>query len=345
MKTILLSTLFFLGSLASFGQDIYQQKMGEAMQTYASVSSVDDYKAAAANFERIANVETDKWLPLYYQAQCYIMMSFSDNEANQAEKDAYLAVAKPLIDRMIEIAPQESEVYALEALYYTAKLVINPMTRGAEYGALTNTSIQKALAIDAKNPRALQLELSNKVGTANFFGKDIAPYCVEAEALLADWDNYEIRGPFYPTWGKDQVESILKNCKSTSEVNTTESTPTPAPEKTGHTLAINIHKLNSNDGYIMLELLDENENTITQTMGTVENKTAVITLDGIEPGTYAVRFYHDENENKKMDTNKYGIPQESYGFSNNARGFMGPPKYKKLLFEVEENTTIKLNAR
>ena len=343
MKTIVLTTILFLGSLASIAQDIYQQKMGEAMQTYAKVSNVAEYKAAAANFERIANVETDKWLPLYYQAQCYIMMSFSDNEANQDEKDAYLAVSRPLIDRMIEIAPEESEVYALEALYYTAKLVINPMTRGAEYGALTNTSIQKSLAIDSNNPRALQLELSNKVGTANFFGKDITPYCAEAEALLTNWDKYEIRGPFYPTWGKDQVESILKNCESTPETNTTEATP--EVPTTGHTLTINIHKLKSSDGYVMLELLDENENTVMQTMGTVENKASVIILEGLAAGTYAVRFYHDENENKKMDTNKYGIPKESYGFSNNAKGFMGPPKYKKLLFEVHTDTSIKLKGK
>jgi uncharacterized protein (DUF2141 family) len=49
---------------------------------------------------------------------------------------------------------------------------------------------------------------------------------------------------------------------------------------------------------------------------------------------------HDENDNKKMDTNFIGIPKEDFGCSNNATGFMGPPKYEDAKFMLEENKTI-----
>jgi uncharacterized protein (DUF2141 family) len=339
MKTIITLSLLVL-TILGFSQDQYQQKMGEAMQNYGQVANIQDYSAAASQFELIANAASTEWLPLYYHAQCYIMMSFSDREASEVEKDAYLEVAEGSINKMITIAPNESEIYALKALYYTAKLVIDPMTRGQKYGILTNTAIQKALARDAENPRAKQLALSNKVGTAEFFGKNINEFKPEAEQLLADWDNYEIRGPFYPNWGKDQVEAIV--AKFTKQTENIATTPTPSIQPT---LSVEIKKLKSETGYIMLEILDENEATIMQTMGVVKNGVATIIIKDLEPGTYAIKFFHDANENKKMDADKYGRPTESYGFSNNARGFMSEPKFKKMLFEFSESTTLEMKAK
>ena len=51
-----------------------------------------------------------------------------------------------------------------------------------------------------------------------------------------------------------------------------------------------------------------------------------------EAGEYAVSCYHDRNGNGKLDKNTIGIPVEPYGFSNDARGSFGPPKYKKARF-------------
>ena len=36
-----------------------------------------------------------------------------------------------------------------------------------------------------------------------------------------------------------------------------------------------------------------------------------------------------------MDTNFLGIPKEDYGCSNNARGTLGPPKWKDAKFELK----------
>ncbi len=70
------------------------------------------------------------------------------------------------------------------------------------------------------------------------------------------------------------------------------------------------------------------------------DKKAIVTFKNIPKGEYAVSFVHDENDNKKMDTNFFGIPKEDYGCSNNARGFMGPPKYEDAKFQLIENKTI-----
>ncbi|MDZ7756077.1 DUF2141 domain-containing protein [Rhodohalobacter sp.] len=45
-------------------------------------------------------------------------------------------------------------------------------------------------------------------------------------------------------------------------------------------------------------------------------------------------IYHDKNTNGELDTNLSGIPEEAYGFSNNARGnALGRPRAKMLSFQ------------
>ncbi|MDP5054631.1 MAG: DUF2141 domain-containing protein [Congregibacter sp.] len=61
-------------------------------------------------------------------------------------------------------------------------------------------------------------------------------------------------------------------------------------------------------------------------------------------GTYAVKLYHDENNNGKLDTNMLGIPSEGYGFSNDKK-ILGAPGFAESMFVLEGDTTlqIKLN--
>jgi uncharacterized protein (DUF2141 family) len=62
-------------------------------------------------------------------------------------------------------------------------------------------------------------------------------------------------------------------------------------------------------------------------------------------GTYAVKSFHDADGNGQLNTNFMGIPAEDYGFSNNARGTMGPASFKDASFEIdapEKTITIRL---
>jgi uncharacterized protein (DUF2141 family) len=52
-------------------------------------------------------------------------------------------------------------------------------------------------------------------------------------------------------------------------------------------------------------------------------------------GEYAVKVFHDENGNGELDKGVFGIPAEAYGFSNDARGTVGPPEYEKAAFKLD----------
>ncbi|WP_299107005.1 DUF2141 domain-containing protein [uncultured Tenacibaculum sp.] len=76
----------------------------------------------------------------------------------------------------------------------------------------------------------------------------------------------------------------------------------------------------------------------------VNNKTAEAVFENIPKGEYAISCFHDENDNKKMDTRIFGIPKEPIGMSNDAKGFMGPPKYKDAKFLVDKDTEVSINV-
>jgi len=60
-------------------------------------------------------------------------------------------------------------------------------------------------------------------------------------------------------------------------------------------------------------------------------------IEGLAFGEYAIKLYHDENGNQKMDRNMLGIPSEDYGFSNNATGSFGPADYEDAKFIFEDS--------
>lgn len=105
---------------------------------------------------------------------------------------------------------------------------------------------------------------------------------------------------------------------------------------------IEISEIKNNTGAIMLQLFDENEKVLTQEMAPIKDKTCSFSIKNLKPGKYAVRYYHDENMNGKMETNLVGKPTEGYGFSNNVIGKFGPPPFEKWIFEVTGDKKILL---
>jgi uncharacterized protein (DUF2141 family) len=107
-------------------------------------------------------------------------------------------------------------------------------------------------------------------------------------------------------------------------------------------LVIEISEIRNNKGNIMLQLFDEKEKILSQEQSTVKNNKCLISFTSLNPGKYAVRYYHDENMNGKMETNLVGKPTEGYGFSNNVIGKFGPPPFEKWLFEIDNDKKIVL---
>jgi uncharacterized protein (DUF2141 family) len=118
-----------------------------------------------------------------------------------------------------------------------------------------------------------------------------------------------------------------------------------AQEKTAD-LTVKIEGLKSDKGSLLVGIYNTQESFLKKPFKSniikIVDKKAIVTFKNIPKGNYAVSFVHDQNNNKKMDTNFFGIPKEAYGCSNNAMGFMGPPKYEDAKFQLTENQTINI---
>ena len=75
-------------------------------------------------------------------------------------------------------------------------------------------------------------------------------------------------------------------------------------------------------------------------IASVEKETEIISIPEIKTGNYAVSIFHDLNGNGKLDASTIGIPKEPYGFSNDARGRFGPPKFKDATFRLDGDMEI-----
>lgn len=75
------------------------------------------------------------------------------------------------------------------------------------------------------------------------------------------------------------------------------------------------------------------------TIVAVDGDEVVVTFDELPQGDYAVRYFHDENGNGKLDLNLFGSPIEGIGFSNDAKPSYGPVGFDAAKFAVTSDVT------
>ena len=87
--------------------------------------------------------------------------------------------------------------------------------------------------------------------------------------------------------------------------------------KTGQTITVNIDKLQSEAGHILVSLHTENTfmkgNGIKDAKSKIVDGKVTVTFENIAAGTYAILVLHDINDNNQMDFEPNGMPKESFG--------------------------------
>ncbi len=120
----------------------------------------------------------------------------------------------------------------------------------------------------------------------------------------------------------------------------------PESDPQSGTLRIVLSGFRNDKGDVKIALSDSEENYLSKgrvlkgTASQIKDRKAEGVFHDISYGEYAVKVYHDMNGNNKLDTNFLGIPKESYGFSNNARGTLGMPKWEKAKFVLEKKDML-----
>lgn len=117
-------------------------------------------------------------------------------------------------------------------------------------------------------------------------------------------------------------------------------------------LTIEVLGLESEEGSVAVALFDSAE-AFDQRTAAVASQTlaprdgrATWSFADLPIGVYAVAVFHDLNDNGELDRTTLGPPAEPYGFSNDARGTFGPPKFGNAAIELSPGPhTIQIQVR
>jgi len=120
----------------------------------------------------------------------------------------------------------------------------------------------------------------------------------------------------------------------------------PAVAQPSATLVIHVREVSPKGGTLRLGLYDEarypddDSTPVASADVRAESGETVITLNDIPPGTYAIETFQDINSNNKMDTTWFGIPEEPFGFSRDAKPRLSKPSFAQVKFEVVPGTNV-----
>lgn len=110
------------------------------------------------------------------------------------------------------------------------------------------------------------------------------------------------------------------------------------------TITVTIDNVKNDIGNVVLSLHTAETFMKSSGIQSAESKISdgkiTVTFKDLTPGTYAIMAIHDENENNVMDFDASGMPNESYGMSNNPLSY-GPPTFADAKFDLkEENLSL-----
>ena len=74
-----------LNPVFSYSETTYEKAMKDALNVLNQAANIDDFREAANQFDRIGDIEEDKWLPQHHAAYAKVMMA--SIEADLQKKD------------------------------------------------------------------------------------------------------------------------------------------------------------------------------------------------------------------------------------------------------------------
>jgi hypothetical protein len=216
-KTMLFIATIFAISFSVKAQDAYTQQMQATVARLDKANSAKDYQQLADDFKTIADRQKTQWLPYYYAGFCNAKIGWLyKDDGDKIEPFANLAEEEiKKAQSLIDTANQKtalSEIYCVLSMVNRARVFVNPMSYGRQYGPIASRYAQMAEKTNIENPRALYMEGWEKYATPKLWGGDKK----KAKELLETASEKLKIIPVAetdPHWGKKEVEELLKQLK------------------------------------------------------------------------------------------------------------------------------------
>ena len=190
-----------------WGQDV-EAIITEKVKLLDKSYTTKELQTLAKDFETLATSVASHWLTNYYAA--YVNIRLAD-QSSGGSIDSYCNLAEKYI-KIAEKQPDAdaSEINALYAYLYSAKVKVNPMFRGAKYGKLSREYSEKSIKENPENPRPYLIRAIGIYFTPKVFGGGVAKAKPMLNKALEKFKHFTPKTPNHPHWGKGMAESINK---------------------------------------------------------------------------------------------------------------------------------------
>lgn len=216
MKNLNLTFLLLLFSILTLSatNPAYEKAMKKELTKLDEARDSEGFVAVANSFSRIAEMNPEEWLPLYYQGLAFVKAGFTSKNGMN-EQDEFFDKAYKLSQKAAFISQGNSEIIALEGYIIMGKLSVDPVSRGQSLSPQAYQLFGKALGINNSNPRALILMAQMEQGSAAFFGRSNEKACQYAQGSLQLFDKEAQdmeEGNIQPSWGREMAVEMVETC-------------------------------------------------------------------------------------------------------------------------------------
>lgn len=177
----------------------------------ATSQSVQDYINAGQYFDKLTKTLQQDWLaPLYAALSCVLA---AQHETDGKNIDALCDEAQVYLDTATTRNADVSEVAAVQAFLYQARINVAPAERGLIYAEKADAEIKKAEAANPNDPRPYFLYAMNVYYTPKIFGGGPSKALPLFEQAAVKFDAFLPSMPFMPHWGEQQNDEMIAKCK------------------------------------------------------------------------------------------------------------------------------------
>lgn len=212
MKKIPLLLTFLTLGVSVFAQSNsqYEEAMKKNISVLDTTENLFALETVANNFERIASATKDQWLPYYYASLARVRTAFMQKDKSKI--DPIVDQAETLADKANALNPNKTEMLCLQSMLASARIAVDPQTRGMQYGPKAGQLLQQAEQLSPDNPRVMLLLGQNAFYTPAQWGGGKEKAKPLLQKALQEFSAFKPATDLSPNWGKGLAEYLLAQC-------------------------------------------------------------------------------------------------------------------------------------
>lgn len=204
MRVVIISVLLVVFSCKVFATDGLKKIIAKSdTATHYKV-----FEQLANETEQITPTGNKNWLFYYWGAFNFAMSGYL---APRIQKDIFLDKADALIEKAMELSPNNSELYILQSWVYSSRIAVAPASRAKEFGDKTKAAQEKACNLSGNNPRCAFVQAAFLYHTPPAMGGSKEKAKPLFEEALNNFSTFKPASDAHPNWGLSQTKKYLQS--------------------------------------------------------------------------------------------------------------------------------------